>query len=88
MTEHHARLTWCATGAAVAVALCVFTLFPLGMHIGMRDARLLQQADRHAAITRCAQQDKLAVRVVRDAPLHDSWICVGGSARMLRQVQP
>lgn len=69
-------------GGAVAAVVGTLVLFPLGMHIGARDERLLQLADRAAAVSLCTEGER-AVLLVGTRPQDDVWLCAAGSGRLL-----
>jgi hypothetical protein len=70
------------TGVAVASVAAALVIWPWGMSIGQRDALLLAQAERHAAVSLCAEGER-ALMLAGQRPQDDVWICAAGSGRLL-----
>lgn len=68
---------------AAGVGALVAVILVWGMWVGERDAKLAYQAERRAAVQKCAAAGQLAVLVAREPPLSDGWLCIGGSGRAL-----
>ncbi|GEM_PF-2992490 len=73
-------------GLAVASVAALLVIWPWGMWVGQRDARLLMQADRQAAVGLCTEQER-AVLITGQYPIDDVWVCAGGSGRLLNKAR-
>ncbi len=69
------------TGLAVASVAAALVIWPWGMSVGQRDARLLAEAERHAAVSLCAEGER-ALMLAGQRPQDDVWICAAGSGRL------
>lgn len=85
MKPHIERIEYVAgftTGAAVAGVAAALVIWPWGMSVGQRDALLLGQAERHAAVSLCVEGER-ALMLAGQRPQDDVWICAAGSGRLL-----
>ncbi len=71
-----------ASGAVCAALMAVVIVWPWGMWVGQRDAHVIAQADRHAAVSLCTQGER-AVLITGQRPQDDVWLCASGSGRLL-----
>ena len=84
--DRSAYLTGLVTGTALTAVAAVLLVLPYGMWIGQRDATLLHQADRHAAVSLC-QAGERAVLITGRHPSDDVWLCTSGSGRLLNKAR-
>jgi hypothetical protein len=70
------------TGLAVASVAAALVIWPWGMSVGQRDARLLAEAERHAAVNLCVEGER-ALMLAGQRSQDDVWICAAGSGRLL-----